>query len=89
MSLVVVLDDWVTGCAPGVMAASWSAYCASVRATAPPGKRLRWVMDRSCYDGLLAEHGYQGTREPDPDDMLFGIPVTVTRSGGLPHLEAW
>jgi hypothetical protein len=51
-----------------------------------------WVMNLDWYKRVRAEAGMPGDDDPEkwepkPDDMLLGLPVTVTDDGGAPHVE--
>ena len=54
----------------------------------------RWVMDSGWYKRVRAlaevpadEDSDPDEWEPNPDDMLLGLRISVTEDGGRPHLE--
>ena len=85
--LCVVLDEWVRPGSPASASSpvTWTEYCFRVWRAAPPWERNRWVMNLPSYLGLRAEIPLAG-RVTVLDD-LFGIPLEIRDSGGLPHLE--
>lgn len=65
--------------------------CYTVHPMVRQDSLTRWVMDLGWYRRIRAVADPDGDNpekwQPDPEDMLLGIRITVIPDGGAPHLE--